>query len=135
LVPAAHTTVAARFFAALATAALIDRNVAWVRVITVLIDCITAAQIGVALRIGCVHETFVFIIFVFAHDHCSALLYGFLLQSCSDIWICQADIVGGLRSGLTYGGAANIQELQRKLDYIQVSWASRIEGLAHVAQG
>jgi IMP dehydrogenase len=45
------------------------------------------------------------------------------------------DIVGGLRSGLTYGGAANIQELQRKLDYIQVSWASRIEGLAHVAQG
>jgi IMP dehydrogenase len=46
-----------------------------------------------------------------------------------------ADIVGGLRSGLTYGGAANIQELQRKLDYIQVSWASRIEGLAHVAQG
>lgn len=42
-----------------------------------------------------------------------------------------ADIVGGLRSGLTYGGAANIRELQRKLDYIQISWASRIEGLAH----
>jgi hypothetical protein len=112
LVPTAHTTVAARFCTALSTAALIDGNVAWVRVITVLIDCITAAQIGVALRIGCVHETFVFIIFVFAHDPYS-----------------------GLRSGLTYGGAANIQELQRKLDYIQVSWASRIEGLAHVAQG
>ena len=46
-----------------------------------------------------------------------------------------ADIVGGLRSGLTYGGAANIRELQRKLDYIQASWASRIEGLAHLAQG
>ena len=89
IVPPAHTTVAARFFAALATAALIDRNVAWVRVITVLIDCITAAQIGVALRIGCVHETFVFIIFVFIHDSYPALLYGFLLQSCSEIWICQ----------------------------------------------
>jgi IMP dehydrogenase len=39
-----------------------------------------------------------------------------------------ADIVGGLRSGLTYGGAANIRELQRKLDYIQISWAGRVEG-------
>jgi IMP dehydrogenase len=46
-----------------------------------------------------------------------------------------ADIVGGLRSGLTYGGAANIRELQRKQDYIRVSRASRIEGLAHMAQG
>ncbi len=46
-----------------------------------------------------------------------------------------ADIVGGLRSGLTYGGAANIRELQRKLDYIRVSRTSRIEGLAHMAQG
>jgi hypothetical protein len=43
------------------------------------------------------------------------------------------DIVGGLRSGLTYGGAANIRELQRKLDYIRISWASKIENLAHMA--
>ncbi len=28
-----------------------------------------------------------------------------------------ADIIGGLRSGLTYGGAATIRELQRKLNY------------------
>jgi IMP dehydrogenase/GMP reductase len=42
-----------------------------------------------------------------------------------------ADIAGGLRSGLTYGGAANIRELQRKLDYIQISWAGQIEGMAH----
>ncbi len=42
-----------------------------------------------------------------------------------------ADIIGGLRSGLTYGGAANIRELQRKLDYIEISRAGRIEGLAH----
>jgi IMP dehydrogenase len=42
-----------------------------------------------------------------------------------------ADIVGGLRSGLTYGGAASISELQRKLDYMEVSQASRVESLPH----
>jgi IMP dehydrogenase len=42
-----------------------------------------------------------------------------------------ADIVGGLRSGLTYGGSATIRELQRKLDYRVVSVASRIESLPH----
>jgi IMP dehydrogenase len=42
-----------------------------------------------------------------------------------------ADIVGGLRSGLTYGGAATIRELQRKLDYITVTPAARIESLPH----
>lgn len=44
-----------------------------------------------------------------------------------------ADIIGGLRSGLTYGGAANIQELQRKLSYMHVSQAGRIESMAHKA--
>lgn len=42
-----------------------------------------------------------------------------------------ADIIGGLRSGLTYGGADSIRELQRKLDYTVVSDASRIESLPH----
>jgi IMP dehydrogenase len=42
-----------------------------------------------------------------------------------------ADIVGGLRSGLTYGGAATIRELQRKLDYIRITPAGRIESQAH----
>jgi IMP dehydrogenase len=42
-----------------------------------------------------------------------------------------ADIVGGLRSGLTYGGAITIKELQRKLDYITITPASRIESLPH----
>ena len=42
-----------------------------------------------------------------------------------------ADIIGGLRSGLTYGGAMNIRELQRKLEYIQISPAGRVESLAH----
>jgi IMP dehydrogenase len=42
-----------------------------------------------------------------------------------------ADIVGGLRSGLTYGGAMTIRELQRKLDYIEMTPVGRIEGLPH----
>ncbi len=41
------------------------------------------------------------------------------------------DIVGGLRSGLTYAGAATIRELQRKLDYVLVTNAGRIESLPH----
>ncbi len=31
------------------------------------------------------------------------------------------DVLGGLRSGLTYGGARNIKELQRKAEFMQVS--------------
>ena len=46
-----------------------------------------------------------------------------------------ADIIGGLRSGLTYGGAANIRELQRKCDYITISRAGQIESMAHKALG
>lgn len=44
-----------------------------------------------------------------------------------------ADIIGGLRSGLTYGGASTIYELQRKLNYMVVSNASRIESMPHKA--
>jgi IMP dehydrogenase len=42
-----------------------------------------------------------------------------------------ADIIGGLRSGLTYGGASTITELQRKLDYVRVTPEGRIESLPH----
>jgi IMP dehydrogenase len=42
-----------------------------------------------------------------------------------------ADIIGGLRSGLTYGGAATIRELQRKLDFIRITPAGRTESAAH----
>jgi len=42
-----------------------------------------------------------------------------------------ADIMGGLRSGLTYAGASTVKELQRKLDYVLVSVAGRIESLPH----
>lgn len=41
------------------------------------------------------------------------------------------DIIGGLRSGLTYAGAETIKALQRKLDYVHVSPAGRIESLPH----
>ena len=42
-----------------------------------------------------------------------------------------ADIIGGLRSGLTYGGALTIRELQRKLNYVLVTPAGRVESLPH----
>jgi IMP dehydrogenase len=42
-----------------------------------------------------------------------------------------SDIIGGLRSGLTYGGANTIRELQRKLNYVQITQAGRIESLPH----
>ncbi|OGV27172.1 MAG: guanosine monophosphate reductase [Legionellales bacterium RIFCSPHIGHO2_12_FULL_37_14] len=42
-----------------------------------------------------------------------------------------ADILGGLRSGLTYAGANTIKELQRKLNYVLVTPAGRLESLPH----
>lgn len=45
------------------------------------------------------------------------------------------DIIGGLRSGLTYAGASSIKELQRKLDYVLVTHAGRIESLPHKVFG
>lgn len=42
-----------------------------------------------------------------------------------------ADIIGGLRSGLTYAGAATIRELQRKLDFTLITPAARTESLPH----
>ncbi len=42
-----------------------------------------------------------------------------------------SDIIGGLRSGLTYGGSANVRELQRKLNFVYVTQAGRIESLPH----
>jgi len=42
-----------------------------------------------------------------------------------------ADIIGGLRSGLTYAGSSSLKELQRKLNYVLVSRASSIESQPH----
>jgi len=44
-----------------------------------------------------------------------------------------ADIIGGLRSGLTYGGADTIRELQRKLNYMQITPSAQFESLPHKA--
>lgn len=42
-----------------------------------------------------------------------------------------SDIVGGLRSGMTYAGANTLRELQRKLNYQIITPAARIESLPH----
>jgi len=46
-----------------------------------------------------------------------------------------ADFIGGLRSGLTYAGSADIRELQRKLDYVLITPAGRYESLPHKTMG
>lgn len=45
--------------------------------------------------------------------------------------IILGDIIGGLRSGLTYSGSDTISELQRKLNYVFVTPAGRLESLPH----
>ena len=49
-------------------------------------------------------------------------------------WII-ADIIGGLRSGMTYGGSINIPELQRKLNYVLISHAGIVESYPHILLG
>jgi IMP dehydrogenase len=44
-----------------------------------------------------------------------------------------ADLVGGLRSGLTYAGSKTIKELQRKLNYTVITPSGWHEGLPHGA--
>jgi len=43
-----------------------------------------------------------------------------------------ADIIGGLRSGMTYSGAATIKELQRKLQYTIITQNGRDESMPHI---
>lgn len=42
------------------------------------------------------------------------------------------DLLGGLRSGLTYGGARNIKELQRKAEFVEVSSAYMHESFPRI---
>jgi IMP dehydrogenase len=44
-----------------------------------------------------------------------------------------ADLVGGLRSGLTYAGSKTIRELQRKLNYTIITPSGWREGMPHKA--
>ena len=39
--------------------------------------------------------------------------------------------MGGIRSGLTYCGALNIKDLQRKAQFIQMTTAGKIESSPH----
>lgn len=41
------------------------------------------------------------------------------------------DIMGGLRSGLTYSGAQTIKDLQRKAQFMEITPSGRIEGTPH----
>jgi IMP dehydrogenase len=41
------------------------------------------------------------------------------------------DLMGGLRSGMTYCGASTIKDLQRKAQFMEITPAVRIEGTAH----
>jgi len=41
------------------------------------------------------------------------------------------DIMGGIRSGMTYCGASTIKDLQRKAQFMEISPSSRIEGSPH----
>jgi IMP dehydrogenase len=41
------------------------------------------------------------------------------------------DIMGGIRSGMTYCGAATIKALQRKAQFMEITPASRAEGMPH----
>ncbi len=42
-----------------------------------------------------------------------------------------SDIMGGIRSGMTYCGAATIKDLQRKVHFIEISPAAHIESAPH----
>jgi IMP dehydrogenase len=41
------------------------------------------------------------------------------------------DILGGLRSGLTYCGASDIKALQRKAQFMEITAAAKVEGTPH----
>lgn len=42
-----------------------------------------------------------------------------------------ADVIGGLRSGLTYAGARNLSELHRKATFVKITPATHVEGTPH----
>ena len=45
------------------------------------------------------------------------------------------DIMGGIRSGMTYCGASEIRDLKRKAQFIEITAAGRIEGTPHGSNG
>ena len=55
----------------------------------------------------------------------------FYIDSKGPVEAVVKDLVGGLRSGLTYTGARNIKELQKKAEFIEVSPAGMVENTPH----
>lgn len=49
-------------------------------------------------------------------------------------WIIN-DLVGGLRSAMSYVGASNIKEFQERTQFVPVSLAAQGEGVAHISKG
>lgn len=45
-----------------------------------------------------------------------------------------ADLMGGIRSGMTYCGAADIRELKRKAQFMEITAAGRTEGTPHAVE-
>jgi IMP dehydrogenase len=41
------------------------------------------------------------------------------------------DLLGGIRSGMTYCGAATLADLQRKAQFMEITASARIEGTPH----
>lgn len=41
------------------------------------------------------------------------------------------DMMGGIRSGMTYCGAATIKDLQRKVQFMEITTSARVEGTPH----
>lgn len=44
------------------------------------------------------------------------------------------DIMGGIRSGMTYCGASEIRELKRKAQFMEITAAGRVEGTPHAVE-
>jgi IMP dehydrogenase len=42
-----------------------------------------------------------------------------------------ADLLDGIRSGLSYGGSSNIQELQDNVDFVEITTHGYRESLPH----
>jgi IMP dehydrogenase len=42
------------------------------------------------------------------------------------------DVIGGLRSCMTYAGAATLEELTRRVEFVKITQAGRIESNAHI---
>jgi len=44
------------------------------------------------------------------------------------------DIMGGIRSGMTYCGATEIRDLKRKAQFMEITGAGRAEGAPHAIE-